>query len=212
MLSLQSLYVQLDSLSMPRSDCHRTLAVKCIVVSLNRNSAQRLTGHFWKRWHAEYLPKWTVRRKWMHKYLRYRKVVLTYEDNVKMNNRPLGMVTEVNDGADGVIRTVTLKKQKGTLNRSIPKLHWLEGHKEHMNDEILKEKTYSPETVTNPKPTKSLMWYVKAGKTLKNLKWDSETQQTPSSLCALRQFISLPVVNVFPCALAVCIFVSSLTS
>ena len=31
--------VQLDSINMPRSYCHKTLSVKCIVVSLNRTSA-----------------------------------------------------------------------------------------------------------------------------------------------------------------------------
>ena len=43
-MNISSLYdlrslVQLDSLTMPKSYCHRTLSVKCIVVSLNRTSA-----------------------------------------------------------------------------------------------------------------------------------------------------------------------------
>ena len=87
------------------------------------------------------------------KFLRYRKVMS--EDNVKRNNWPMGMVTEVHEGANGFIRTVTLKTQKGTLNRSIQKLHLLEGHKEHINDERLREKTCIPGTVTKPKSTKS---------------------------------------------------------
>ena len=67
----------------------------------------------------------------------------------------MGMVTEVHEGANGLIRTVTLKSQKGTLNRSIQKLHLLEGQKEHIKDEILKEKTCIPGTVTKPKVTLS---------------------------------------------------------
>ena len=39
--------MELDSLNMPRSYGHRTLSVKCIVVSLNRNSATAIQsgGH-----------------------------------------------------------------------------------------------------------------------------------------------------------------------
>ena len=40
--------VQLDSLNMPRSYCHRTLSVKCIVVSLNHTSATAVqSGGMW---------------------------------------------------------------------------------------------------------------------------------------------------------------------
>ena len=118
---------------------------------------QRLTGHFWKRWQAEYLPKLTVRQKRTNEAPPLQKgdVVLISEDNVKRNNWPMGMVTEVHEGADGLIRTVTLKTEKGKLNRSIQKLHLLEGHKEYINDEILKEKTCIHGAITKPKSTKS---------------------------------------------------------
>ena len=62
----------------------------------------------------------------------------------------------VHEGADGLIRTATLKTQKGTLNRSVQKLHLLKRHKEHIHDEILKEKICIPETVTKLKSTKSV--------------------------------------------------------
>ena len=49
---------------------------------------------------------------------------------MKRSNWPLGIVAGVHEGADGLIRTVTAKTQKGKFNRSIQKLHLLEGHKE----------------------------------------------------------------------------------
>ena len=67
-------------------------------------------------------------------------VILIYEDNVQRNNWPLGVLTEVHESADGLIRKVTLKTQKGPLSGPIQKLNLLEGHKEHINDEKLKKK------------------------------------------------------------------------
>ena len=61
---------------------------------------QRLIGHFWKIWQAEYLPKLTVRQKWQNEVppLQEGDVVLISEDNVKQSNWPLGMVAEVHEG------------------------------------------------------------------------------------------------------------------
>ena len=116
---------------------------------------QRLIGHFWKRWQAEYLPKLTVRQKWRNEVPPLQKgdVVLISEDNVKRSSWPLGMVAEVHEGADGLIRTVTVKTQKENFNRSIQKLHLLEGHKDPENHEIVQTKAYVPERATKTKPT-----------------------------------------------------------
>ena len=67
---------------------------------------------------AEYLPKLTVRQKWQNEVppLQEGDVVLISEDNVKQSNWPLGMVAEVHEGADSLIRTVTVKTQKGNFN------------------------------------------------------------------------------------------------
>ena len=114
---------------------------------------QRLIGHFWKRWKAEYLPKLTVRQKWRKEVPSLQKgdAVLISEDNVKRSSWPLGMVAEVYEGADGLIRTV--KTQKGNFNRSIQKLHLLKGHKDPENHEIVQTKAYVPERATKTKPT-----------------------------------------------------------
>ena len=90
---------------------------------------ERLMGHYWKRWQSEYLPKLTVRQKWTDEVFPLRKgdVVLISEENQKRSTWPLRKVVEIHKGADGLIRTVSLKTKKGILNRSVQKLHFLEG-------------------------------------------------------------------------------------
>ena len=48
---------------------------------------------------------------------------------------------------------MTVKTQKGNFNRSIQKLHLLEGHIDPENHEIVQTKAYVPERATKTKPT-----------------------------------------------------------
>ena len=53
-------------------------------------------------------------------------LVLIREDNVPRLKWPIGIVTEVFPGRDGLIRTVQLKTANNTIVRPIQKLHYLE--------------------------------------------------------------------------------------
>jgi hypothetical protein len=89
---------------------------------------QNLLNWFWKRWLAEYLPKFTVQQKWWSEKspLKEGDVVLISEDNVKRGNWPLGLVENVHKGSDNLIRTVTLRTKSGIRRRPVQKLYLLE--------------------------------------------------------------------------------------
>ena len=55
---------------------------------------QNLVNRFWRRWLAEYLPKLTIRQKWLEERppLKVGDIVLISEDNVKRGNWPLAIV------------------------------------------------------------------------------------------------------------------------
>ena len=53
-------------------------------------------------------------------------VVFISDGNVQRGNWPMGRITQVHPGRDGLIRTVTLKTHKGELKLPIQRLHQLE--------------------------------------------------------------------------------------
>ena len=53
-------------------------------------------------------------------------VVLIKEDNIPKTRWPLGRVIELHPGADKIVRSVTLKTEKGVIKRSIQCLRNLE--------------------------------------------------------------------------------------
>ena len=94
-------------------------------------------------------------------------VVLVREDNIPRMKWPVGLVTKVYPGRDGVVRSVQLKTGKGHLVRSIQRLHDLEiyhpspglansGDHPVPNKSVSTEKYYTTRTGRVSRPVKKL--------------------------------------------------------
>ncbi|XP_003369284.1 conserved hypothetical protein, partial [Trichinella spiralis] len=97
---------------------------------LNRKwrKRQQIILHFWKRWRNEYVTTFVSRSKWMTKRQEPKEgdIVLVKEDNTKRENWPIGRITSVLPGSDGLSRTVEVKTAKGTFTRPAARLYLLE--------------------------------------------------------------------------------------
>jgi hypothetical protein len=89
---------------------------------------QQLISQFWKRWIKEFLPSLNIRNKWFHqkRNLKVGDVVLVVEANAKRGDWPLGRITEVRPGADGLVRVVKVKVGKTIYKRPVHRLCPLE--------------------------------------------------------------------------------------
>lgn len=89
---------------------------------------QQLLGQFWKRWRMEFLPSLNARKKWFHPAhnLKEDDVVMIVEPNAKRGEWPLGRVTEVFPGSDGLIRVVRIKTKDNEYLRPVHRLCPLE--------------------------------------------------------------------------------------
>ncbi|XP_043491545.1 uncharacterized protein LOC122517187 [Polistes fuscatus] len=86
---------------------------------------QQMKQHFWNRWNKEYLNEQTVRKKWHRGTtddISPGTLVILREDNSPPFKWPLGRVTEVHKGSDGIARVVTVKTANGLLKRGIKSL------------------------------------------------------------------------------------------
>ena len=85
--------------------------------------AQHLANSFWARWRKQYLQLLQGRQKWAEKSrnLRVGDVVLLKEEGVVRGQWPLGRVTDVHPGEDGLVRSVTLKTEKSVFKRPVQK-------------------------------------------------------------------------------------------
>ncbi|KRZ90747.1 hypothetical protein T08_10583 [Trichinella sp. T8] len=97
---------------------------------LNRKwrKRQQIILHFWKRWRNEYVTTFVSRSKWMTKRQEPKEgdIVLVKEDNTKRENWPIGRITSVLPGSDGLSRTVEVKTAKGIFTRPVARLYLLE--------------------------------------------------------------------------------------
>ncbi|XP_013888252.1 uncharacterized protein LOC106535729 [Austrofundulus limnaeus] len=91
---------------------------------------QYLADVFWSRWVKEYLPDLQQRQKWYHPSRNYKvgDLVLILHESTPRSQWPLGLVTDVNIGTDGLVRSVQVKTLTGTYTRPIHKLCLLEGN------------------------------------------------------------------------------------
>lgn len=85
---------------------------------------EQLRQHFWRRWLNEYLHHCQQRYKWQsaNQSIHQGQMVILKEDNIPPLSRPLGRITDVYPGPDGVIRTVTVRTCKGLYKHPITRL------------------------------------------------------------------------------------------
>lgn len=90
--------------------------------------AKQIVDHVWRRWLREYLPTLNPRRKWQieEPSLKVHDVVLVIDPTSPRGHWPLGRVTEVLPGPDGVVRTARVTTKTGTYTRPVARLCRLE--------------------------------------------------------------------------------------
>ena len=86
--------------------------------------AQAVAEHFWRRWMAEYMPTLTERKKWIDdvRQLRVGDVVVVIDDQTPRGQWPLGLVTAVYPGPDGIVRSAMVRHRGTELHRPAVKL------------------------------------------------------------------------------------------
>ncbi len=89
---------------------------------------QVLADLFWKRWRQEYLPSLMLRQKWIDPERNFSigDLVLLVDENAPRKTWPLGRILQIIPGQDGLVRTVEVKVQHGSLVRPVTKLCLLE--------------------------------------------------------------------------------------
>ena len=89
---------------------------------------QSLADKFWSKWRRLYLPELQRRAKWHDKTcnLRSGDLVLMTDENTPRYLWPLGLITDVTHGRDGLVRSVKLRTRNTELVRPITKIVLLE--------------------------------------------------------------------------------------
>lgn len=85
----------------------------------------QLIQSFWSRWKKEYLCELQGRKKWQQgnqRLLQENDLVILKEDNAPPASWKMARITAVHPGADGIVRTVTLKTSQGTFIRPATKV------------------------------------------------------------------------------------------
>ncbi|XP_062713178.1 uncharacterized protein LOC134290149 [Aedes albopictus] len=85
---------------------------------------QQLVGHFWSRWHKEYLATLQIRYRWTEALdnLAVGSIVVLKEEKIPPLKWPLGRVISVHPGSDGRVRVATVRTSNGTTQRAVSKL------------------------------------------------------------------------------------------
>ncbi|CAK1598326.1 unnamed protein product [Parnassius mnemosyne] len=97
-------------------------------ITINRLSRwqyiQKCSQMFWRRWSHEYLNTLQQKAKWHsdRSNIKIGDLVIIKTDNVPPCNWPLGRIEALHPGPDGIVRCVTLRTQKSTLQRPVNKL------------------------------------------------------------------------------------------
>ena len=93
---------------------------------LNRyQHLEQMTQHFWQRWHQEYLSQLQYRPKKKGSKMSTINpgtLVLIKEDNSPPLSWPLGRITELHPGKDGVTRVVSIQVARGIIKRPVTRI------------------------------------------------------------------------------------------
>lgn len=86
--------------------------------------AQQIVDHFWRRWLREYVPALIERKKWTEKGrgLLVGDLVLVVDKKSARGTWPVGRITKVMPGKDGIVRTAVVQTQYGEYVRPAIKL------------------------------------------------------------------------------------------
>ncbi|XP_065640477.1 uncharacterized protein LOC136073053 [Hydra vulgaris] len=111
---------------------------------------QELIKHFWHRWMKEWLPMLGPRKKWniVMGNLLVGDLVLVLSENTSKDNWPLGRVTEVFPGNDGLVRVANVQVGKVILKHPITKLCPLELNEPEDVDHLVKREEYVHEAIS----------------------------------------------------------------
>ena len=140
------------------------------------NRIGRIMSHFWKRWNTEYLSALRENDRISGKGITDNEIkvgdvvqIQGENSNVARSKWQLGVVQNVYQGRDGLIRSVDMKTKAGKLNRPIAKLYPLEVHSNIFDDN--KQTTTPLDTSDNdqqPKTRPKRQAAVKAKDNIKN--------------------------------------------
>ena len=100
-------------------------ATQCLDHLTHWRLVQGMFHHFWERWAREYLHTLQQRLKWTRKTTNLKEgdMVFILDSTLMRQHRwPLGTVTSVHPGADGFVRTATIRTASGIYDRPITKL------------------------------------------------------------------------------------------
>jgi Family of unknown function (DUF5641) len=86
--------------------------------------AQHWTNEFWTRWLKEYVPSLQIRSKWVKSDadIRVGDIVRIADEGFSRGRWPMGRVTKVSPGADGIVRVAEVRTAHGSLKRPVTKL------------------------------------------------------------------------------------------
>ena len=90
--------------------------------------SQVIVTHFWNRWLKEYVPDRIERRRWLvsRRNLAVGDLVLIVDKDAPRGHWPLGRISAVHPGPDGIVRTAAVTTRTGTFERPVAKLCLLE--------------------------------------------------------------------------------------
>ncbi|XP_003382217.1 putative integrase core domain protein, partial [Trichinella spiralis] len=107
---------------------------------------QQLLAKWWRSWRREYLSELMQRQKWRSSPAgpEVNDLVLILEDNIPRVQCPIGVITELHFGSDGIARSARIRTSNNVITRPVAKLVQLEpatvsdGHKDVL-EALLKE-------------------------------------------------------------------------
>ena len=138
---------------------------------VQRDAVRRqLLDRFWALWSTEYLRNLPPLKGSNSKgNIKEGSVVLVREDGIPRLQWPIGVITKLYPGKDGVVRAVDLKTARGTLTRPIQRLHSLEICEDKDEDlPSFSEASQAPTSVTTQDGTKrGELYTTRAGRNIK---------------------------------------------
>ncbi|XP_069968405.1 uncharacterized protein [Bactrocera oleae] len=114
------------------------------------NLLQKMRYQFWKNWKEEYLHTLQQRYKWKQPMsnIKEGQIVLLKNETSHPAKWPMGKITEIHKGSDGMVRVVTIQTQDSDVKRPISKICPLYSEEERKNFQQEYSKTCRSRRIT----------------------------------------------------------------